>query len=44
MKYNVYELAAAIDAGRKTEVRDVLDVAGALAFTLCAMALAVALL
>jgi len=44
MKYNLYGTAAAIDAGRRMEIRDVLDIAGALAFMLCAMALAVALL
>lgn len=44
MKYNLYNIAAAVDAGRKTELRDVADIAGALLFTLCAMACAVALL
>ena len=44
MKYNLYNIAAAVDAGRKTELRDVTEIAGALLFMLCAMASAVALL
>ena len=44
MKYNIYGTAAAIDAGRRMEIKDVLDIAGALLFMMCAMALAVALL
>jgi len=44
MKYNIYETAAAIENGSKMEMKDILDVAGALLFMLCAMALTVALL
>lgn len=44
MKYNIYHTAAAVDAGRRMELSDVLEITGALAFMLCAMALAVALL
>ena len=43
-KYNIYTTAAAIDTGRKTEIKDVLDIAGALAFMMCAMAITFALL
>ncbi len=44
MKYNIYHTATAIDAARKMELSDVLEIVGALAFMLCAMALTVALL
>jgi len=44
MKYNIYETAAAIDASRKMELRDVMEIAGALFFILCAMSAAVVLL
>jgi len=44
MKYNIYHTAAAVDAGRRMELSDVLEITGALAFMLCSMALAVALL
>jgi len=42
MKYNIYETAAAVDG--KMEIRDMLDIAGALLFMMCAMAMTVALL
>ena len=44
MKYNIYKTAAAVDASRRMELRDMMDAAGALLFMLCAMALTVALL
>ena len=44
MKYNLYNIAAAVDAGRKTELKDVMEIAGALLFMLSVMAAAVALL
>jgi len=44
MTYNIHEAAAAVEASRKMELKDVLDVAGALAFMMSAMAIAIALL
>ena len=44
MKYSIYETAAAVDSSRRMERKDVMEIAGALAFMLCAMAFAVALL
>ena len=44
MKYNIYHTAAAVDTGRRMEWNDVLEIAGTMAFMLCAMAITVALL